>query len=362
MAIEFSTARWTKIKNDARQWWAGTLPRPLIQAYVKGKPPGRVPPRQPAKSYTAQYPFSVSAEEIVDVWDYELASVEFLGDAFPSVVPNFGPGIMAAFMGADVQTTRHTVWFKPQTICELSDVQFDYDAQNPWLERVRACYWAALDRWQGQVLLGMTDLGGNLDVLSTFRPGEQLLLDLYDHPEDVKRQTWKVHAMWWRYFEEFNALLQPVNPGYSAWCRYYSDMPFYILQCDFCYMISPAMFDEFVLPELTASCRKLGNAFYHLDGPGQLPHLDSLLSIPELKGIQWVPGRGQPDVTHWLDIFRRIRAAGKLLQLGLDGLWALDAIAEALGSAAGIITVDTIPMERKAEAVEILRRHGADVQ
>ena len=58
------------------------------------------------------------------------------------------------------------------------------------------------------------------------------------------------------------------------------------------------MFDE-SKPELAASCRRLKNAFYHLDGLGQLPHLKSLLSIPELKGIQWVPGDGQPDVTEW---------------------------------------------------------------
>jgi len=41
----------------------------------------------------------------------------------------------------------------------------------------------------------MTDLGGNLDILSTFRPGTDLLLDLYDHPEDVKRLTGEAHTM-----------------------------------------------------------------------------------------------------------------------------------------------------------------------
>ena len=33
----------------------------------------------------------------------------------------------------------------------------------------------------------MTHLGSNLDTVATFRPGEKLLLDLYDAPEEVKR-------------------------------------------------------------------------------------------------------------------------------------------------------------------------------
>jgi 5-methyltetrahydrofolate--homocysteine methyltransferase len=68
-----------------------------------------------------------------------------------------------------------------------------------------------------------------------------------------------------------------------------------MLSSDFSYLIGPAMFDEFVKPGLADSCRRLPHSFYHLDGPGQLAHLDSLLAIAELDGIQWVPGAGQPE-------------------------------------------------------------------
>ena len=52
---------------------------------------------------------------------------------------------------------------------------------------MKAIYRAAVERWQGSVIIGMTDLGGNLDILSTFRPSEKLLLDLYDAPGEVLR-------------------------------------------------------------------------------------------------------------------------------------------------------------------------------
>jgi hypothetical protein len=55
-------------------------------------------------------------------------------------------------------------------------------------------------------------------------------------------------------------------------------------------MISPQMFERFVLPDLLACCEFLDYAFYHLDGKGQLPHLNMLLALERLRGIQWVPG------------------------------------------------------------------------
>ena len=57
-------------------------------------------------------------------------------------------------------------------------------------------------------------------------------------------------------------------------------------------MISPAMFERFVMPDLVACCDHLDHGFYHLDGKGEIPHLDLLLSIPRLRGIQWIPGDG----------------------------------------------------------------------
>ena len=93
--------------------------------------------------------------------------------------------------------------------------------------------------------MSMTDLGGSLDILSTFRPSENLLLDLYDHPEVVRQKTWGVHEMWWRCFSELDSTIRAVNPGYTAWSPIFSDGPYYMLQCDFCYMIGPDMFDEY---------------------------------------------------------------------------------------------------------------------
>src|SRR5690606_31773737 len=55
--------------------------------------------------------------------------------------------------------------------------------------------------------------------------------------------------------------------------------------------------------------------FYHLDGKGQIAHLDHLLSIERLHSIQWIPGDGQPSPDRWLPLLKRIREGGKLCQV-----------------------------------------------
>ncbi len=357
MPIKFNTDRWEKVKSDSRLWWEGKLGRPLIHLSSGGRDPGRREPRLKGIGFSTPYDLSIPAEDIVDRWDYELSTLEFHGDSFPSVWPNFGPGVLAAFIGGVPKPASDTVWFHPSRDMELEDLRMSYDANNVWFQRVKDIYRIAAQRWQGQVQLGMTDLGGNLDILATFRPGEQSIMDLYDHPDEVKRQTWNVHHLWWRHFEELNSILKPTNPGHTAWAPIFSEEPYYMLQCDFCYMISPDMFDEFVKPELEASCKRLRNAFYHLDGIGQLSHLDSLLSIKELKGVQWIPGDGQPDMTKWPEVYRKIRAAGKLIQIW-GNLRTVDTLVSQIGSADGILCISEGDPANEAEARELLRKYG----
>ncbi len=50
---------------------------------------------------------------------------------------------------------------------------------------------------------------------------------------------------------------------------------------------------------------------YHLDGPGQIPHLDAILSLSKLRAIQWIPTPDRPAMLDWIPLLQRIQTAGK---------------------------------------------------
>lgn len=336
MSIDFNGARWEKVLSSHRRWWDDDLDRPLIPIILKGRDPGRPMPDVPLLSQATCHDLSIPPALLIDRIDYELSTRMYFGDAFPYFnLDCFGPGIIAAFLGASLDNRTGGVWFHPPAEKPIREIHFRFDPDNVWFRRLRDIYVAGMQRWQGQVLMGMTDLGGNLDILSTFRPSEGLLLDLYDEPGEVKRLLGEAHEVWHQYYNTLNEVLQPVKPGYCDWSGILSDKPSYILQCDFCYMIGPEMFDEFVKPELVASSKKLDRSIYHLDGIGQLAHLDSVLTISDLDAVQWVPGSGQPDNAHWPEVNRKIAAANKKLQI-CSGFDALDAVISQIGTANGI--------------------------
>ena len=67
------------------------------------------------------------------------------------------------------------------------------------------------------------------------------------------------------------------------------------VQCDFAVMLSPAQFEEFVMPSLRRLTEYMDFSMYHLDGVCQMRFLDQLRSLPKLTGIQWNPEPQEAD-------------------------------------------------------------------
>jgi 5-methyltetrahydrofolate--homocysteine methyltransferase len=223
---------------------------------------------------------------------------------------------MSAFLGkASVYVDDRTVWFSPVEVGDVADLHLEYRADNPWWRRVLGLTKAAAERWKGAACVGFSDIGGNLDILAGMRGTEQLLMDLMDAPAEVERLIGEITRLWLRYYDELAKAVEPAGRGTTPWAPIWSPGRCYMLQSDFAYMISPAMFERFVLPDLAACCDAMDHGFYHLDGKGQIPHLDMLLSLKRLRGIQWIPGDGSPPPEKWLPLLKRIRDAGKLCQL-----------------------------------------------
>lgn len=312
---DFRDADWARIARDWTAWWDGALDRPLV--LVKARDPGHPP--GDAHNNLVRFGLETPVDAILDHYEPHFATTHYFGDAFPQWWLNAGPGIMAAYLGSKPHFASNggwgTTWFEPVEVDSLDDLHLTFDPEDRWWQHTQAVMTAAVARWGDRLVIGQTDLGGNLDILASLRGTQPLLFDLHDNPAAVERLAGEITALWLRYYDALQAIASAGRRGVSYWSAYWSPGTGYILQSDFCYMISPAMFERFVLPDLTACCAHLQYPFYHLDGKGQLPHLERILQIPNLRGVQWQPGDGQPRADGWLDVLRTIRAAGKLCQV-----------------------------------------------
>ena len=310
MKVHFSLERMAQARENHDRWWSGELDRPLTAITIGDAYAAEPWPVAPLTQSTCA-DFSHSAEEVIEAMDHELSRQEYLGDAFPIVhFSAFGPGSLAAFCGAKLDNSSGGVWFFPKEELEIEDIHIRYDPENIYVKRIKDLYRAGLEKWNGAVMMSMPDLGGVLDVAASFRGSENLLLDLYDAPEEVLRLVGEIETAWYAAYNDFAEVLKPQN-GYTDWSGLLSSTPSYVPQCDFCYMIGNPMFREFVLPTLKRDTERLQNTIYHLDGVGELNHVDDILALPKLHAVQWQPGDGAPTAENWPEVYEKIQKAGK---------------------------------------------------
>ena len=268
----------------------------------------------------------------------------YAGDSYPLYWPNLGPDIFGAIMGCDIAFGEDTSWaVHPQK--ELCD--YDFSALNRsdfWFKKIVEMTEAAARDARGDYLVGITDLHAGLDGLVSLRGPEELCMDLYADPEAVNVSSFTTLARFKEVYEELCGILARVQRGSSNWMNVYHPEGWFVTSCDFMGMISPEMYKEFVEPELLEEVAFLKNNIFHLDGPGALRHLDALLEIDGIDGIQWVYGAGQPTAAHWVPVLQKIQQAGKVIHV--------DAVPEDLPVLKQSLKPEGLLLSMQADSVE----------
>jgi len=163
--VTFTRQDWERVRSDWAAWWASELDRPMVIMEGWERVAEQRLPEAPR--FTCSFPSHMPVDEVLDQYQPHLEAKRFYGDAWPAWHPNFGPGIVAGFLGAEVHCRPDTVWFGPAQDMRIQDLHPTYRADNAWWQRVQALTCAAVDRWGDSVAVGQTDLGGNLDILAS---------------------------------------------------------------------------------------------------------------------------------------------------------------------------------------------------
>jgi len=303
---------WEKTKQKFEEYWnRENHDRPLV--LITGR-------RQDAKVSAVSEP-----KNIRDRWlDFEYVlkkaresfeNTWFGGEAYPSFNPNLGPDILGAILGCDLEFGENTSWAVHFVDDWNKFSNLKFDEENIWWKKIKELTELAVQDAKGDYFVGITDLHPGMDALVSLRGPENVSTDLYDFPDEVKRANFQVLEVFKEIYDRLYKITTKNLAGTSNWANIWHPGRWYITSTDFICLISPAMFDEFVLPELEMELEWLEASIFHLDGPGALKHLDRLLELPKLKGIQWVYGAGQPSASHWIPILKKIQEKGRLIQV-----------------------------------------------
>jgi hypothetical protein len=306
---------WDSAAERFNAWWAGeVIDRVALQVTA---PKANHPPRPvPAPQHLEERWTNV--EYVVEAAEAGMEATFYGGEAMPIFWPNLGPDVFSAYLGCALIFAPGTSWAMPNILDWDHPPPLALDPDNRWWGLTLRMIERAMESAPGRYFVGLTDLHGGMDALSAMRGREQLCLDLIERPDTVRSvMEQRITPLWFEVYEGMWQSIRKKQTGSTTWFSVWSPGRWYPTSCDFAALISPEMFDAFVLPDILAEVAWLDHSLYHLDGPDAIVHLDSLLNIPKLGGIQWVPGARYASMLEWVPLLKRIQQAGKLLHLSV---------------------------------------------
>ncbi len=257
-----------------------------------------------------------------DGWDGTLAKINaqidstwYGGEALPQVDLTLGPDEYAAFLGVrlDARRDNPTTWSKPiWDTLEGKTAVLDR-SENGAFETLRRCWRELTEKGEGRFFVNVLDFHSHFDALCALREPMEVCLDIMDDPDSVSRALDSIAATYPEIYEAFYEDGRMGERGCIGWPPVYLEKGrFATVCCDFSCLLSPQQGKRFFLPYVEQEIAYLDRNVYHLDGKEALTHLDSLLAM-DIDCVQWVPGDGQPRSIYWMELLKKIQAAGKSL-------------------------------------------------
>ncbi len=291
------------------------IDRPPINIYLD-KNPGAVFPKKIFLTWEDKW---MDLEYRMNEQIFRLENTEFLGDALPVAWPNMGPEIFSAWCGCGYNFGETTTWSDP---C-IHNWETDYNKgvlnrEHPLLLKTIEYTDMLLEASKDRFIVGFTDFHPGGDHLAALRDPQELCFDMIENVDYVKRKLADSYVEYFEIYNMFYDKLSAAGMPSTSWLPLPFQGKLYIPSNDFSCMISKETFEDIFLPGLINECKFYDRSIYHLDGPGALQHLDTLLEIKDLNVIQWVCGAGNEGLARWIPIYQKIQHGGKASEIFLD--------------------------------------------
>lgn len=320
-----------EVRERLTIWWnGGDIGRPAMQIYApRPEPIERIPIMPQPDGWVTNYS-TKNFEYRVNLAARACINTYYLAEAVPAVSPDLAPNCLALYLGCSGVEKSGSVWCEP-CIEEPETARFEFDPENFYWRFTLRLGGELLRIGKGKFLVAFPDLIEGLDTLAAMRGTEKLLVDLIERPDWVHQSLRRITDLYFRYYDILYDMFRDEVGGSVFWAWAPGRMT--KLQCDFSAMISPEMFEEFMLPILREMTERVSYCMYHWDGPGALQHHDHLLSIPKLTMLQWTPGAGNEPTDHkrWWPIYHKTIEAGKKMLISCGSIENLKALKREFG-------------------------------
>ncbi len=325
--IEKHQPNWPEVKERFEAWWSrSSCGRPLMSVIARRDEhyePLTLPPQSNEQHHLDPDYNTTRYRDFMN-------SHHFMAEAFPNNNVNIGPGSLAVYLGSEPVFEPGTVWYTP-CIEDWAALELKFDPDNYWFNRHLAAIKRQVELSNGEFLVGIPDLIEGVDILAAMRGPLELCYDLVDYPELIKKHLAVINEFYHRYYDEFYEISANAQGSCYTCFDIWGKGKTIKLQCDFAALMNPEQFREFVVPYMREQARHYNRRLYHFDGPGALQHLDTVMAMPEIDAMQWVPNPDKnPSSEEFFWIYDKVRDAGKSIWVRI---YNVQTTAEAIASA-----------------------------
>ncbi len=312
----------------------------------------------------------LNADRIVKRYRYFCDTHLFLGESFPNLNIDFGPGSLAAYLGSDIGFKEDTVWFEKCLDGWENVPPFSFDENNFWFKKHIQLAKDCRNLVGDEIYVDMPDLMENIDTLSSLRGAQDILYDLLDNPKEIGKRIGEVTDLYYEYYDRFYDIIKDEEGGnaYTVF-QIWGPGRTVKLQCDFSAMMSPEDFRTYIQPSLRKQAKNADYVLYHLDGPAAIKHLDALMEIDEIDALQWTSGDAGPDGTlpDWDVIYDKAIAAGKSIWVKVysgefeDWIAHVDRLVKKYGSHSLFLLFPEMSLQQAVYLLDYADKNWSDV-
>lgn len=355
---------WYKVKQRLQAFWDREIIDRCCIA-VEAPKRGHTLPVETTFEYRGQIPekdrlkYWTDGEYILNNRITKFEHTFFGGDSFPQIFAELGASGHAGYFKGTQCTFDNSVWFSPW-ITDPDNQKLEFDSESFLYKKTfeLAEYFAA--EAKNRYFIAMPDIAGNMDALAHMRGSLNLLLDLYDNREWIKKSLIEIQKVTGETLERYYQTVKDTNENGTCigWLNTYLEGRHAQMQCDFSVMIGPEDYEELIIPELKEQIKWMDRSLYHLDGQEQLRHLEHLLSLDNLTTIQWTCVAGQPSPVEFIPQLKRIQEAGKCLIIPcFNQLSYIEPLLENLSSKGLMITAIADSQDEAEQIVKLAEKY-----